>query len=44
MADLSDNAKNLLDSLLRFNPKERIDVVSAINHPWFTIKNKINKA
>ena len=32
---LSDNAKDLITKLLKFDPKERISSKDALNHPWF---------
>ena len=32
---LSENAKDLLSKLLKFNPNERITAEEALNHPWF---------
>ena len=32
---LSENAKDLLSRLLKFNPNERITAEEALNHPWF---------
>ena len=33
---LSDNAKDLLTKLLKFDPSERITAAEALSHPWFT--------
>ena len=33
--NLSDNAKDLITKLLKFDPKERITARNALNHPWF---------
>ena len=32
---LSDNAKDLITKLLKYNPSERITARNALNHPWF---------
>ena len=32
---LSDNAKDLITKLLKFDPKERISAKEALDHPWF---------
>ena len=39
---ISKNAKDLLNKLLEINPKKRINVEEALNHPWFSdsIDNK----
>ena len=34
---LSDNAKDLITKLLKFNPSERITAEQALNHPFFNI-------
>ena len=39
---LSENAKDLIKKLLKFNPKERITARDAINHPWFQTKEFLN--
>lgn len=33
--NLSDNAKDLITKLLKFDPNERITARNALNHPWF---------
>ena len=33
--DLSNNAKDLIRKLLKYNPSERITAKEALNHPWF---------
>ena len=33
--NLSNNAKDLISKLLKYDPKERITARDAINHPWF---------
>ena len=33
--NLSENAKDLMGKLLKFNPTERITASEALNHPWF---------
>ena len=35
---LSDNAKDLITRLLKFNPKERITAEEALNHPFFNFE------
>ena len=32
---LSDNAKDLMSKLLKYNPNERITAKDSLNHPWF---------
>lgn len=32
---LSENAKDLINKLLKYNPKERITAKEALRHPWF---------
>ena len=36
---LSENAKDLLSKLLKYNPEERITAEEALNHPWFNIED-----
>ena len=39
---LSDDAKDLIKSLLKFDPKERITAREALEHPWFKSKEFTN--
>lgn len=32
--NVSDSAKNLVSSLLTYNPERRISAIDALNHPW----------
>ena len=36
---LSENAKDLITKLLKFNPSERITASEAIKHPWFNTED-----
>ena len=36
---LSENAKDLISKLLKFNPSERITARDALNHPWFNTQD-----
>ena len=40
--DISKESIDLLHRLLNTNPKKRIKIEEALNHPWFTNNNKIN--
>jgi calcium-dependent protein kinase len=40
--NLSDDAKDLIKNLLKFNPKERITARNALEHPWFKSKQFTN--
>ena len=39
---ISKNANDLLNKLLEINPKKRINVEEALNHPWFSDNNNDN--
>ncbi len=42
---ISNEAKNLIDKMLRYLPNDRITAGEAVNHPWFTkfkIKERLN--
>ena len=39
---LSQNAKDLISKLLKYNPQERITAFEALNHPWFNTADIIN--
>ncbi|KAI8993411.1 kinase-like domain-containing protein [Pilobolus umbonatus] len=38
--DISDEAKDFIDKLLTFNPKNRITAEEALKHPWIMTENK----
>jgi serine/threonine protein kinase len=35
--EISDEVKNLITLMLQKEPKNRISIVDALNHPWFSI-------
>ena len=39
---LSQNAKDLITKLLKYNPQERITALEALNHPWFNTPDIAN--
>ena len=39
---LSQNAKDLIAKLLKYNPQERITALEALNHPWFNTPDIAN--
>lgn len=39
-AELSDQAKNLISSMIVLNPLNRISLEDALKHEWFTVKSK----
>lgn len=39
---ISKNANDLLNKLLEINPKKRINLEEALNHPWFSDNNNDN--
>ena len=39
---LSQNAKDLISKLLKYDPEERITAKEALNHPWFNTPDIIN--
>uniref|UniRef100_A0A3B0MGI9 Calcium-dependent protein kinase 1 n=1 Tax=Theileria annulata TaxID=5874 RepID=A0A3B0MGI9_THEAN len=42
--DVSDEAKNLIDLMLTYNPDKRISAAQALNHPWILKFSKAGKA
>jgi MAP/microtubule affinity-regulating kinase len=42
ISDLSKESNDLLHKLLNVNPKKRITIDEALNHPWFNNTNNIN--
>ena len=44
--DVSDEAKDLVQQLLKYSPDDRISALDAINHPWIqknATVDKVNK-
>lgn len=41
-ANISDQAKNLIQRLLKVNPTERYDASEALRHPWITVHAVVN--
>ena len=41
--DVSDEAKDLVQKLLKYNPDERITALEAINHPWIQTNSTVDR-
>ena len=41
--DVSDEAKDLVTKLLKYDPNERISALDAINHPWIQCNATVDK-
>ena len=41
--NVSDSAKNLVSSLLTYNPERRISAIDALNHPWIQEYSNIDR-